>query len=61
MMEEPSAEAALALILPSLWQMDRWIEKGHGKDGWTVIAKDVSLSRPSTGAGWRATAIGTSA
>jgi 3-hydroxyisobutyrate dehydrogenase len=21
-------------------QMDRWIEKGHGQDDWTIIAKD---------------------
>jgi 3-hydroxyisobutyrate dehydrogenase len=31
----------LALIPAIAEQMDRWIEKGHGKDDWTVIAKDV--------------------
>jgi len=42
MMEE-SARAKLPLVVvPAVAQaMDRMIERGHGKDDWTIIAKDV--------------------
>jgi 3-hydroxyisobutyrate dehydrogenase len=30
----------LAVIPAIAAEMDRWIEKGHGSDDWTVIAKD---------------------
>ena len=34
------AQTALAIIPAIAMQMDRWIEKGHGSDDWSVIAKD---------------------
>jgi 3-hydroxyisobutyrate dehydrogenase len=28
-------------VIPAIaTEMDRWIEKGHGNDDWSVIAKD---------------------
>jgi 3-hydroxyisobutyrate dehydrogenase len=32
----------LAVVPAIAKEMDRWIEKGHGKDDWTVIAKDAA-------------------
>jgi 3-hydroxyisobutyrate dehydrogenase len=32
----------LAVIPAIAAEMDRWIEKGHGNDDWTVIAKDAT-------------------
>lgn len=41
MMEAASqSHTALTIIPPIAAEMDRWIEKGHGNDDWTVIAKD---------------------
>src|SRR5262249_2585959 len=39
--EATSAEIPLAIIPAIAKEMDRWIEKGHAKDDWTVIAKDA--------------------
>jgi 3-hydroxyisobutyrate dehydrogenase len=33
----------LAVIPAIAAEMDRWIKKGHGKDDWSVIAKDATL------------------
>jgi 3-hydroxyisobutyrate dehydrogenase len=41
MQEAEHGGRQLALISAIAQEMDRWIEKGHGKDDWTVIAKDV--------------------
>jgi 3-hydroxyisobutyrate dehydrogenase len=42
MMEEADRGGTLLAAIPAIAaEMDRWIEKGHGKDDWTVIAKDV--------------------
>jgi 3-hydroxyisobutyrate dehydrogenase len=43
LMMEAAQQSGLALtLIPALAkEMDRLIEKGHGKDDWTVIAKDV--------------------
>ncbi len=42
MMEEAGrAEVPLAIIPAIAREMDRWIERGHAHDDWTVIAKDV--------------------
>ncbi len=41
MIEEAQAAKIPLTILPSIAkEMDRWIEKGHGNDDWTIIAKD---------------------
>jgi 3-hydroxyisobutyrate dehydrogenase len=34
--------ATLAVIPAIATEMDRWIQKGHGGDDWTVIAKDAA-------------------
>jgi 3-hydroxyisobutyrate dehydrogenase len=43
LMLESAAESGLPLaILPAIAQeMDRWIERGHSHDDWTVIGKDA--------------------
>jgi 3-hydroxyisobutyrate dehydrogenase len=42
MMEEAQRSGLPLAVIPAIAkEMDRWIEKGHGKDDWTVIAKDV--------------------
>jgi 3-hydroxyisobutyrate dehydrogenase len=42
MMEEAQHGGLPLAIIPAVAkEMDRWIERGHGKDDWTVIAKDV--------------------
>jgi 3-hydroxyisobutyrate dehydrogenase len=42
MLEEAERGALALAVLPAIAaEMDRWIEQGHGKDDWTVIAKDV--------------------
>jgi len=42
MMEEAEHGGLPLAILPTIAaEMDRWISKGHGKDDWTVMAKDV--------------------
>ena len=42
MLEEAgAAEVPLAVIPAIAREMDRWIEKGHAHDDWTVIAKDA--------------------
>jgi 3-hydroxyisobutyrate dehydrogenase len=42
MMEAADRGGTLLAVIPALAEeMDRWIGKGHGKDDWTVIAKDV--------------------
>lgn len=38
--EATEGHAALNIIPAIAKEMDRWIEKGHGNDDWTVIAKD---------------------
>jgi len=40
MMEATEGHAALNIIPAIAKEMDRWIEKGHANDDWTVIAKD---------------------
>jgi 3-hydroxyisobutyrate dehydrogenase len=41
MMEEAAKENQPFTIIPAIAkEMDRWIEKGHGSDDWTIIAKD---------------------
>jgi 3-hydroxyisobutyrate dehydrogenase len=41
MMEEMQEEGSTLNILPVIaGEMDRWIQKGHGNDDWTIIAKD---------------------
>lgn len=39
--EADAAEVPLAVIPAIAREMDRWIEKGHAHDDWTVIAKDA--------------------
>jgi len=39
-MEATEGHAALNIIPAIAKEMDRWIEKGHGNNDWTVIAKD---------------------
>lgn len=42
MMEAADRGGTLLAVIPAIAEeMDRWIDKGHGKDDWTVIAKDV--------------------
>jgi 3-hydroxyisobutyrate dehydrogenase len=41
MMEAGRGGPPLALIPAIAKEMDRWIDQGHGKDDWTVMAKDV--------------------
>ena len=42
MMEEAGrAEVPLAVIPSIAREMDRWIERGHAHDDWTVLAKDA--------------------
>jgi 3-hydroxyisobutyrate dehydrogenase len=42
MMEAAQGGGVPLAVIPALAEeMDRWIAKGHGKDDWTVIAKDV--------------------
>jgi 3-hydroxyisobutyrate dehydrogenase len=42
MMEEAERAGVPLAVLPALAkEMDRFIAKGHGKDDWTVIAKDA--------------------
>ena len=41
MMQAASEGDSTLVIIPAIaTEMDRWIEKGHGNDDWTVIAKD---------------------
>ncbi|MEP7279228.1 MAG: NAD(P)-dependent oxidoreductase [Bacteroidota bacterium] len=40
MQEAINGHMHLNLIPPIAAEMDRWIEKGHGKEDWTIIAKD---------------------
>jgi 3-hydroxyisobutyrate dehydrogenase len=41
MMEEAAKENQPFTIIPAIAkEMDRWIDKGHGSDDWTIIAKD---------------------
>jgi 3-hydroxyisobutyrate dehydrogenase len=42
--EAKKAGVTLAVIPAVAAEMDRWIEKGHGGDDWTVIAKDAVQS-----------------
>jgi 3-hydroxyisobutyrate dehydrogenase len=40
MIEAAEAGAASLMLIPAIAkEMDRWIEKGHGKEDWTVIGK----------------------
>jgi 3-hydroxyisobutyrate dehydrogenase len=42
MIEEAARHDAALPVMPSIAAlMDRWIERGHGKDDWTVMAKDA--------------------
>jgi 3-hydroxyisobutyrate dehydrogenase len=42
MLEEAARHDATLPILPAIAaEMDRWIARGHGKDDWTVMAKDA--------------------
>jgi len=40
MQEAQNGNTSLNIIPPIAKEMDRWIEKGHGKNDWTIIAKD---------------------
>ena len=40
MQEAEHADRTLSFIPAVAKEMDRWIEKGHGQDDWTIIAKD---------------------
>lgn len=41
MLEEAQAAKVPLTIIPAIArEMDRWIEKGHGNDDWTIIAKE---------------------
>ncbi|GAC1427346.1 MAG: NAD(P)-dependent oxidoreductase [Chitinophagaceae bacterium] len=40
MQEAQNSNASLTIIPAIAREMDRWIDKGHGKDDWTIIAKD---------------------
>ena len=40
MMEATQGHSSLTIIPSIAAKMDSWIEKGHGHDDWTVIAKD---------------------
>lgn len=41
MLEEAERHGASLAVLPAIArEMDKWIERGHGSDDWTVIAKD---------------------
>ncbi|HEV2354398.1 MAG TPA: NAD(P)-dependent oxidoreductase [Puia sp.] len=41
-LEEAKRGGATLAVIPAIAaEMDRWIEKGHGGDDWTVIAKDA--------------------
>jgi len=42
MLEEAQRHGASLAVLPAIAaEMDRWIARGHGRDDWTVIAKDA--------------------
>ena len=41
MNEADKGDATLAVLPNVIASMDKWIAKGHGKDDWTVIAKDA--------------------
>jgi 3-hydroxyisobutyrate dehydrogenase len=42
MLEEAArGDVPLAIVPAIAAEMDRWIERGHAKDDWTVIAKDA--------------------
>jgi len=42
MIEETQKNNVTLDVIPAIAkQMDRFIERGHGKDDWTVIAKDA--------------------
>jgi 3-hydroxyisobutyrate dehydrogenase len=42
MLDEARSAGVLLAVLPAIAaEMDRWIEKGHGRNDWTVIAKDA--------------------
>jgi 3-hydroxyisobutyrate dehydrogenase len=42
MLDEAALHGASLAVVPAIAkEMDRWIERGHGKDDWTVIAKDA--------------------
>jgi 3-hydroxyisobutyrate dehydrogenase len=42
MMEAAARGGTQLTVVPAVaLEMDRWIEKGHGHDDWTVISKDV--------------------
>jgi 3-hydroxyisobutyrate dehydrogenase len=38
--QTPQPSAHLTIIPAIAAEMDRWIKQGHGKDDWTIIAKD---------------------
>jgi 3-hydroxyisobutyrate dehydrogenase len=41
MMEAAKQGGTELFVIPAIAaEMDRWIEKGHGQDDWSVIAKD---------------------
>ncbi len=42
MMEEAARAGVSLAVLPSIArELERWIERGHGHDDWTVIGKDA--------------------
>jgi len=43
MAEAEKGNVTLTVIPPVAAEMDRWIEKGHGANDWTVIAKDAII------------------
>jgi 3-hydroxyisobutyrate dehydrogenase len=41
-LQEAQRNGATLAVIPAIAaEMDRWIQKGHGSDDWTVIAKDA--------------------
>jgi 3-hydroxyisobutyrate dehydrogenase len=41
-LEEARKGGVTLAVIPAIAaEMDRWIQKGHGADDWTVIAKDA--------------------
>ena len=41
MTEEAARSGETLAVLPAIAkEMDRWLERGYGKEDWTVIAKD---------------------
>ena len=41
MMEQATSTHDTLMVVPAVAKkMDAWLEKGHGKDDWTIISQD---------------------